>query len=268
MPSTSGNALVLVIDLNLSWWGETVGKPDQPQIAQSLDAIIVFCNTFIMLDSRNQVAIIAVYGRRSSYLFHSKQQKILQTQQQTIEGQPQPRRQPDGQYDLFADIEKAIVRGIKDLVDGLSEAMSDTVLAGAVSKGLCYLNRLTKELDVGKLLPGRILVVAAAADNQAQHMNFMNTVFTAQKHEIIIDSCVLGKTSSSLLQQATDLTGGVYVEVTQPHGLLQYLLWAFLPDALSRKKLNMPSKSRVDYRAACFCHRKLVQIGRWFLISN
>ena len=38
--------------------------------------------------------------------------------------------------------------------------------------------------------------------------------------------------------------------------------WIFLPSAgKERQLLNLPPKQRVDYRAACFCHRHLVEIG-------
>ena len=38
-----------------------------------------------------------------------------------------------------------------------------------------------------------------------------------------IDSCVLWE-DSGFLQQASDVTGGVYIKTPEPSGLLQYLL--------------------------------------------
>lgn len=37
--------------------------------------------------------------------------------------------------------------------------------------------------------------------------------------------------------------------------------WVFLPDPLVRDKLTLPPKDQVDYRAACFCHRNLIDVG-------
>lgn len=37
--------------------------------------------------------------------------------------------------------------------------------------------------------------------------------------------------------------------------------WVFLPDPATRQKLVLPPAVRVDYRAACFCHRELIDIG-------
>ena len=37
--------------------------------------------------------------------------------------------------------------------------------------------------------------------------------------------------------------------------------WLFLPDPTIRSKLTLPPRAQVDYRAACFCHRQLIDIG-------
>lgn len=37
--------------------------------------------------------------------------------------------------------------------------------------------------------------------------------------------------------------------------------WVFLPEGPVRNKLVLPPAGRVDYRAACFCHRELITIG-------
>jgi len=37
--------------------------------------------------------------------------------------------------------------------------------------------------------------------------------------------------------------------------------WVFLPEPPIRKKLVLPPPVKVDYRAACFCHRVLIDTG-------
>nr|CAD7420199.1 unnamed protein product [Timema poppensis] len=37
--------------------------------------------------------------------------------------------------------------------------------------------------------------------------------------------------------------------------------WVFLPEPPIRNKLVLPPPVKVDYRAACFCHRELIDIG-------
>ncbi|XP_074776895.1 general transcription factor IIH subunit 3 isoform X4 [Athene noctua] len=60
---------------------------------------------------------------------------------------------------------------------------------------------------------------------------------------------------------ACDITGGIYLKVPHMPSLLQYLLWVFLPDQEQRSQLVLPPPIHVDYRAACFCHRNLIEIG-------
>ncbi|XP_060699303.1 general transcription factor IIH subunit 3 isoform X4 [Hemiscyllium ocellatum] len=112
----------------------------------------------------------------------------------------------------------------------------------------------------GQELNSRILVIKAAEDSAAQYMNFMNVIFAAQKQNILIDACVLDS-ESGLLQQASDITGGLYLKIPQMLSLSQYLLWVFLPDPEQRSQLVLPPPVHVDYRAACFCHRNLIEIG-------
>ncbi|TKS78643.1 IIH subunit 3 General transcription factor [Collichthys lucidus] len=94
----------------------------------------------------------------------------------------------------------------------------------------------------GQDLKSRIVVIKAAEDCALQYMNFMNVIFAAQK-------------------QACDITGGLYLKIPHKLALAQYLLWVFLPDSEQRSQLVLPPPAHVDYRAACFCHRNLIEIG-------
>ena len=65
--------------------------------------------------------------------------------------------------------------------------------------------------ETEKLCP-RLLVVSSTGDTAAQYINFMNVFFSAQKLGIPVDSCMLLQ-DSGLLQQGSDITGGLYVKV-------------------------------------------------------
>merc|ERR1719209_1769599 len=132
-------------------------------------------------------------------------------------------RQQDGQYEEFAQVEAVVRRSV----------------AAAQA---------------------RVLVLSATGDSAAQYMNYMNVFFTSQKLNIPVDVCMIGQ-DSGLLQQGSDITGGLYIKVTQLGELLQYLTWLFLPGPTVRKMLGAPPPVKVDYRAACFCHRQLVDVG-------
>ena len=76
--------------------------------------------------------------------------------------------------------------------------------------------------------------------------------------------------STVFLQQASDATRGIYIPLdTPPHihrhhfpsTFLQTLMMAFLPSRASRIHLSSPTRVDVDFRAACFCHRRVVDLG-------
>ncbi|BHF57993.1 Cap-specific mRNA (nucleoside-2'-O-)-methyltransferase 1 [Sparganum proliferum] len=92
-------------------------------------------------------------------------------------------------------------------------------------------------------LRARMLVIRAAEDAASQYLPLMNSVFTVQKLCVPIDACIIPPTTvsstpedlrhtsvlhdfsySSLLEQAADLTGDIYLRVPRPAGLLQYLI--------------------------------------------
>lgn len=211
---------------------------------------MVFANSHLMMSSLNKLAVIAAHTNKSVFLYPNN----LYVSNDSSN---------DGRYELFCRMNDQIKDQVQSIVlQSLEEALySDSLIAGAMTMALCYLNRIDKEHELREeTLSSRILVIKGSEDNPEQYMNFMNAVFTAQKQNVVIDACILDN-DSGLLQQACDITGGVYLKVPQMAGLLQYLLWVFLPDPLERPKLMLPPKVQVDYRAACFCHRNLIDIG-------
>jgi len=134
----------------------------------------------------------------------------------------------------------------------------DVMLSGALSLGLCYINRIVKE---NQHIRPRILVIQASPDTSAQYIPIMNCIFSAQRQGILLDSVVLSSDDSTFLQQASHLTGGIYLKPMHQNGLLQYLLSCLLADPYARKYLNLPTQSKVDYRASCFCHKRVIDIG-------
>lgn len=111
-------------------------------------------------------------------------------------------------------------------------------------------------------LQSRILIisVSSSTDSAHQYIPIMNGIFACQRLHIPIDVCKLSG-DAVFLQQASDATKGVYISLNEPRGLLQYLMMAFLPDQRTRRHLVLPSCIDVDFRAACFCHRRVVNIG-------
>jgi len=123
---------------------------------------------------------------------------------------------------------------------------------------LCYINHLTKEQPI---LKPKILIISASPDTSSQYIPLMNCIFSAQKKSVPIDSCILSNQDSSFFQQASHITGGIYLKPQHQAGLLQYLLSYFIADNFSRRFLFMPVQSKVDFRASCFCHKRIIDVG-------
>jgi transcription initiation factor TFIIH subunit 3 len=83
--------------------------------------------------------------------------------------------------------------------------------------------------------------------------------------------------STVFLQQASDATNGIYLPFTFPpastyspesppkllasQALLATLLGPLLPSPQTRTHLTSPTQINIDFRAACFCHRRVIDLG-------
>lgn len=135
-------------------------------------------------------------------------------------------------------------------------------------------------------LHARILVLSVSDSAPSQYIPTMNTVFAASHAGIPIDILSLYG-SATFLQQASYITRGTFLEATSPQGLLTYLLFGFASAIDTRQtvtttttgagqagtraavdgtstgleQLISPSTVGVDFRAACFCHRRVIDTG-------
>ncbi|CAK7269755.1 RNA polymerase II transcription factor B subunit 4 [Sporothrix epigloea] len=122
-------------------------------------------------------------------------------------------------------------------------------------------------------LHARILVISVSDSSPAQYIPTMNAVFAAAHAGVAIDVLAL-RGSATFLQQATYITRGTFIAPPPPtedgdsheshaHGILTYLMLGFSA-ASARDVANAlvpPSADAVDFRAACFCHRRVVDTG-------
>ncbi|XP_028567032.1 general transcription factor IIH subunit 3 isoform X2 [Podarcis muralis] len=230
------NLLVIVVDTNPIWWGKQALGGSELTLSKCLDAAMVLGNSHLFMNRNNKLAVIASHIQESRFLYPGKHWAPAD-----LFGESNISGSKDGKYELLTTINETIAEEIKDLMTN-------------------NIHRMTKEGKASQEIKSRILVIKAAEDSALQYMNFMNVIFAAQKQNILIDACVLDS-DSGLLQQACDITGGIYLKVPHMPSLLQYLLWVYLPDQEQRSQLILPPPVHVDYRAACFCHRNLIEIG-------
>lgn len=242
--------LVTVIDINPN---QLLLARQPGALSQLLNCVLSLLNSHLMLDPRHKVALVAAHAAGCSFLYPGEAGDAGAVL-----------RQQDGQYEEFYQVETVVKQRVaavlaRDESKGQGRS-SESLLPGAMAMALSHVNRLQAARQQGNKLAPRMLVLSATGDSAAQYMNYMNVFFTSQKLNIPVDVCMVGQ-DSGLLQQGSDITGGLYTKVTALGELLQFLTWLFLPGPSLRKALGAPPAVRVDYRAACFCHRQLVDVG-------
>uniref|UniRef100_A0A671VRY7 General transcription factor IIH subunit 3 n=1 Tax=Sparus aurata TaxID=8175 RepID=A0A671VRY7_SPAAU len=254
------NLLVIVVDVNPIWWGQQAQREPELTLSKCLDAVMVLGNSHMAMTRTNKLAVIASHCQDSHFLYPNKNWRGGDN------GGEDASSSGDGKYELLSVANNLIAEEIRNVMTKKVEGRQTFLLSSLImlsnwhGVSYRYLLMLPFLFSVGQEIKSRILVVKAAEDCARQYMNFMNVIFAAQKQNILIDACVLDS-DSGLLQQACDITGGLYLKIPQKIALAQYLLWVFLPDSEQRSQLVLPPPAHVDYRAACFCHRNLIEIG-------
>ncbi|XP_009071591.1 PREDICTED: general transcription factor IIH subunit 3 isoform X2 [Acanthisitta chloris] len=181
---------------------------------------MVLGNSHLFMNRTNKLAVIASHTQESRFLYPGKRWAFADPSGEGSSSmESNCSGSKDGKYELLTAINDAIAEEIKDLMTktDVKGQQTETLLAGSLSKALCYINKMSKDLKANQEMKSRIL--------------------------------------------ACDITGGIYLKVPHMPSLLQYLLWMFLPDQEQRSQLVLPPPVHVDYRAACFCHRNLIEIG-------
>ncbi|KAI4946211.1 hypothetical protein J4E86_008915 [Alternaria arbusti] len=285
--------LAIVLDTNPHAWAHLSSTLS---LSAALANILVFINAHLASGNANEVAVIASHSHKTTFLYPTPAEPQPQLRGGHTNGHAQTNghgKDKEGhmaesanKYRPFAVVESAILRNFAKLLNETKEshleATPTTLIGGALSMALTHINKQTilhaptaasaestslaaladsENTHVDRVpLTSRILIVSVSGDLANQYIPVMNSIFAAQRKRIPIDILKLAG-DTVLLQQASDATGGIYMKPDRPEGLLQYLMMAFLPDVTARTSLIVPSAGGVDFRAACFCHRRVVDIG-------
>ena len=272
--AASPSLLVIVLDTNPHAWA--LLKTTLP-LSKAISNLLVFINAHLAFNNANQVAVVASHSHRAAWLYPAPP-----SASEDVEMSDRTASNLDNanKYRPFALVEDTLLTSLRELIASTTESdvrtTTTTQMAGALTLALSYINKASAAYSgistddkpaaanaetadsVG--LQSRILVVSVSGDLAHQYIPIMNTTFAAQRLRIPIDILKLAG-DTVFLQQASDTTKGVYMMLRNPEGLLQYLMMAFLPDQMARKHLVAPTQEVVDFRAACFCHRRVVDVG-------
>ncbi|KAF9049968.1 transcription factor Tfb4-domain-containing protein [Panaeolus papilionaceus] len=237
--------LSVLIDLDPSQWLNS-----QIPFNTFISHLLSFLNAFIALDHENSLAVFAALPGKSQMLYSS-----IDPQQQSVTIDP-------NSYPPFKLLDSIVTASIQRELDSFDESnlQENTILVGALTKALCYVNRLSLSHPSHAVDP-RILILSVSPDLSTSYIPIMNAIFSAQKLKVTIDACQISGPSTVFLQQAAHLTGGAYLYLEKPDAFLQHLIMAFLPPPAIRKILAVPTQDKIDFRAACFCHKNIIDVG-------
>ncbi|KAF5370605.1 hypothetical protein D9758_001915 [Tetrapyrgos nigripes] len=249
--------LCVVIDLSIEQWHSSTDF----SVSDLFTHLIPFLNAHVAASNDNQLAVFAALPGTSQLLYSS------------TDDQSQSLASGHNSYPQFQVLDETVVNRVIIHLDTLPDQdhQAPCSLVGALTKALCFINRLTLDhnantsnaegLEPIALPDPRILILSVSPDITSSYIPIMNSIFSAQKLKVTIDACQLFGTDSVFLQQAAHLTGGSYLHLEHREALLQYLTMTFLPSPSVRKAIAVPTQDKVDFRAACFCHKNIIDIG-------
>ncbi|KAF2761903.1 transcription factor Tfb4 [Pseudovirgaria hyperparasitica] len=287
--------LTIILDTNPHAWAHL--EPTLP-LQKAIANLLVFINAHLAFNHSNEVAVLASHSQKIQWLYPTPKPP---SHNLTRPASPRPNGASNGthsahddanKYRPFRIVEQQILANLSALLASTTSSdlssTTTTLISGALTTALTYIAKAalahapptdpSASLNVADPSPtfmdandgttsrarttltSRILVLSVSGDLAAQYIPVMNAIFAAQRQRIPIDILKIAG-DTVFLQQACDATGGVYMEAQEPAGLLQYLMMSFLPDATARDFLVLPSGGAVDFRAACFCHEKIVELG-------
>ncbi|KAI0535582.1 TFIIH subunit Tfb4/p34 [Xylaria digitata] len=290
--------LTVVIDTNPRAWAAI---HDLLPISKAIANILVFINAHLAYGNENQVAVLAAHTNRAVWLYPAspnpdrppagRRRKAGDGGQDVemtgVDRHGHRPREPQlgtsaNKFPQFAQIESSILASLRSLIDGTSpsDLNPTTLISGALSMALSYIHKTSLAFEAPKTsadpanpttapltkaaapnLHARILVLSVSESEPAQYIPTMNAVFAASHAQIPIDTLAL-YSGPTFLQQAAFITNGVFLSAAaNPRGLLTYLMFGFLSDVDARGSLVAPTQDSVDFRAACFCHRNVVDTG-------
>ncbi|KAI6046052.1 transcription factor Tfb4 [Pisolithus marmoratus] len=253
--------LSVILDLSPTQWylSAKATNPYPLSIESFLSQLLAFLNAHIATKNENTLAVFGAFPGKSVMLYASTETLV-----------DEPPSLDANSYPPFKMVDTTVtLRIFRELATIEPGDEPPCALVGALTKALCYINRITlpstsptNVAEGSTHLPDpRILILSVSPDLSSSYIPIMNAIFSAQKLKVTIDVCKIYGPDTVFLQQAAHLTSGSYIYLERRDALLQYLIMSFLPPPSVRKVLAVPKQDKIDFRAACFCHKNIVDVG-------
>lgn len=292
---TTPDLLGVILDVDPSIW--TRKRNGLSLLRKVTEDVCIFLNAHSALRHDNCCTIYAA-GRRNGKLIYSNTPSLSHANslQSDLDANTyQPFKIIDDA--IMAGVQAAIQEGKEEIekpsshgiVSSLAQCLCHINRIGQLTTAASGIEEDPKssssaaKANAGRGFKSRILVLSASPDSSSQYVAMMNCIFGAQKKGVTVDVCkILGGQDSVFLQQASHLTKGTYYRLDLVEGLLQTLMVSilstdnnkgcvltlstfvqttFLASPAIRDQMRLPSNDDVDFRAACFCHGRVVDVG-------
>ena len=275
--------LTVIIDITAELWAE-FDRPDYSKgsVIEVIEGLLVFLNAHLAFNTANRVALIAAFSQGIKYLYpeevtngSSKNENNDDSNGSSNNGHSREKKKDlsiinRDMYRRFRNVDETLVeelyRLFKEEQGNMGKQRQKSTLAGAISAGLAYTNRILKECE-NISMKARLMVLTCGSvhesrDQMYQYIPIMNCIFSATKIKCPIDVVKIGGAKeSTFFQQTTDATNGVYLHVPTTDGLIQYLTTAMFIDPSLRQIIVKPNQGSVDFRTSCYLTGKVVAVG-------
>uniref|UniRef100_A0A8C5B5M9 General transcription factor IIH subunit 3 n=1 Tax=Gadus morhua TaxID=8049 RepID=A0A8C5B5M9_GADMO len=141
------NLLVIVMDVNPIWWGQQAQREPEFTLSKCLDAVMVMGNSHMAMTTTNRLAVISSHFQDSHFLYPCKNWTGGDgAWDGTMDEAPYC---GDGKYELLSVANNVVAEEMKRVMSTteMKGNSTDTLLAGSLAKALCYIHRMTKELE-------------------------------------------------------------------------------------------------------------------------
>ncbi|KAI9505546.1 TFIIH subunit Tfb4/p34, partial [Coemansia spiralis] len=245
--------LAVVLDVNARSWSRS-----PLALENALQQAVIFLNAYMALKPENKLVVLASNKQECKYLYPMDRASTASVPNIQV-------------YEQFRVVDTSVLAGVQSMLAGAETTVADvnlgieeshSLISRALSMALCHIQRVSEASKPIKIW-SRVLILSASDDSPREYISLMNGIFAAQKMNVLIDICKIFGRDSVFLQQAADITGGNYLKVDTANNesLLQTLMFTCLADHYTREILYSPSNELIDFRTACFCHRRVVDIG-------
>lgn len=245
------SALIVIFDMTRNGWERSV-QAGGPSAVDAAESLLTFVRSCFLLHAGNSVIVIATHPRGSEYLYQSPVHVASTEVVGALE------------MDSFDQtLHTALVSLAQRLQNEAGPAGGEggngspqvPKFSSAFAMAACAANRMSAD-KFRQTLP-RVLVLSATRDLPSQYIPVMNCIFSFQKAEVLVDSFLVADGDCALLQQAADITSGVYLRpeissLSAKGTLLAWFMSCFLADRRTRYiTVETPSAITLPHTSAC-----------------